>query len=329
MIAEPEIRQSKDPQAERTGRQKHILLAFDGSEHARAAVELLNDLPLAGNQVNVLAVMPTQQIAAHEGLLASLDQIQKRLSAAGAKASTELKAGNPAITINAYAAELGIDLIIMGARGLRATLGILLGGVAQQVVEYSNCPVLVVRAPYSGLKRVLVVTDGSPNSKAALEYLAPLCEAGEGPERRRCFWLPEKSDVSLMHVLPPPLPDDLALRTWAAGPEVLYPMPSVEVDKEAIEAEENEQGKRLLEGAKEILMSASIQATTIMPRGDAATEIIAYAQANQIDLIVCGSRGLSPVAGWLLGSVSRKLVHYAGCSVLIVKSEEKPTSGPR
>ena len=36
-------------------------------------------------------------------------------------------------------------------------------------------------------------------------------------------------------------------------------------------------------------------------------------------MVVCGSRGLSAVSGWLLGSVSRKLVHYAGCSVLIVK----------
>jgi nucleotide-binding universal stress UspA family protein len=329
LTAEPEIRQSNDRQAGRPAPQKHILLAYDGSEHAQAAVNLLNDLPLAGNQVNVLAVMPTQQIAAHENLMASLKEIQARLSAAGAQVSTELKAGNPAITINAYAAELGVDLIVMGARGLRATLGILLGGVAQQVVEYSNCPVLVVRAPYKGLQRVLVVTDGSLSSQAALEYLAPLCEAGEDATRRRCFWLPEKSDMRLMHVLPPPIPDDITLRTWAAGPEMLYPIPAAPVDKEAIEAEENEQGERLLEEAKSILQSASIQAVGVLPRGDAATEIIAYTQTNHIDLIVCGSRGLSPVAGWLLGSVSRKLVHYAGCSVLIVKSEEKPASGPR
>jgi len=56
-----------------------------------------------------------------------------------------------------------------------------------------------------------------------------------------------------------------------------------------------------------------------MPRGDAATEILAYAKENRVDLIVCGSRGLSEITGWLLGSVSRKLVHYAGYSVLIVK----------
>ncbi len=57
-----------------------------------------------------------------------------------------------------------------------------------------------------------------------------------------------------------------------------------------------------------------------MLRGDAAKEIIEYAKDNNINLIVSGSRGLSQFKGWLLGSVSRKLVHYSECSVLIVKS---------
>ena len=61
-------------------------------------------------------------------------------------------------------------------------------------------------------------------------------------------------------------------------------------------------------------------AQSAMPRGDAATEILDYIKENDIDLVVCGSRGLSQVTGWLLGSVSRKLVHYADCSVMIVKS---------
>ncbi len=62
-----------------------------------------------------------------------------------------------------------------------------------------------------------------------------------------------------------------------------------------------------------------MEASSVLLRGDAATEIIEYVKTNQIDLIVSGSRGLSEVRGWLLGSVSRKLVHYAGCSVLVVK----------
>jgi len=58
-------------------------------------------------------------------------------------------------------------------------------------------------------------------------------------------------------------------------------------------------------------------------RGDAATEIIDYVKANQIDLIVAGSRGLSQIKSLWMGSVSRKLVHYSACSVLIVKGPRK------
>jgi nucleotide-binding universal stress UspA family protein len=55
-------------------------------------------------------------------------------------------------------------------------------------------------------------------------------------------------------------------------------------------------------------------------RGDAATEILQLAKEKHIDLIVAGSRGLSQVSAWLLGSVSRKLIHYAKCSVLVVRT---------
>lgn len=58
---------------------------------------------------------------------------------------------------------------------------------------------------------------------------------------------------------------------------------------------------------------------SVLLRGDAAAEIIEYAKTRQVDLIVAGSRGLGTIKGWLLGSVSRKLAHYAPCSVLIVR----------
>ncbi|MBN1148516.1 MAG: universal stress protein [Anaerolineales bacterium] len=307
-----------------TRRTKKILLAYDGSEHAQAAVDLLASLPLAGRRIDALAVMPTQHIGGHENLKVSLETARQRLSASGAQVNAELRAGNPAATINASAEELQVDLIVVGAKGLRSTLGILLGGVAQQVVEYSTRPVLVVRAPYRQLKRVLVVTDGSPHSQQALQYLAPLCpekQPGGEAARRRCFWLPEAAQVHLMHVLPPPIISDMNLRAWAVGPEALYPAPIPPVDTKAIEEEEQHQGEHILNEALAVLAAAHVPAETYLPRGDAATEIIEHVKHNQVDLIVCGSRGLNPVTGWLLGSVSRKLVHYAPCSVMIVKGQ--------
>lgn len=300
----------------------HYLLAYDGSEHAEAALQLLCDLPCTCSippdhcSVALISVLPTQWIGAHEQMQAGLDHAQKRLADTGMQVETKLIAGNPAATLNAQAEEIKADLILIGAKGLRASLGILLGGVAQQVVEYSTCPVLVVRAPYHGLKRILLVTDGSVQSKKALDYLAPTCPDGS---RLRCSWLPPYAEISLMHVLPPPFPNEITTPAWALGPEVLYPTPLAPIDKQAVEAEEQRQGERLLDEAQQPLVSAGLLTSKVLVRGDAATEIIKYIQGNEIDLVVCGSRGLSAISSWLLGSVSRKLVHYAGCSVLIVK----------
>ena len=71
------------------------------------------------------------------------------------------------------------------------------------------------------------------------------------------------------------------------------------------------------------LLKKGIESTPVLLRGDAATEILDYTDKENVDLIVAGSRGLSTFRGWLTGSVSRKLVHYSNCSVLIVKQPEK------
>lgn len=54
-------------------------------------------------------------------------------------------------------------------------------------------------------------------------------------------------------------------------------------------------------------------------RGDPAEQIIARAKREKADLILLGSRGLSDIRGFLLGSVSHKVVTNAPCSVLVVK----------
>jgi nucleotide-binding universal stress UspA family protein len=299
-----------------------VLLAFDGSKHAQASISLLNDLNIKNCQITTLSVIPTQQLSGHEKLERAIKKAGKKLSSAGYKVETKLKAGNPAASINDLANEMNADLIVIGAKGLRATLGILLGGVAQQVVEYSRNPVLVVRAPYKGLKHILFVTDGSKSSQLALEYLTPRCEddvSNSNSFQKHCLWLPSKTNISAMHILPPAISFETSSQAWTVGPEVLYLAPPPSYNKEEIEKEEEKEGNRILSEAVKTLNRANISAKKVLKRGDAATEILNYSKQEEIDLIVCGSRGLSQVTSWLLGSVSRKLIHYSNCSVLVVK----------
>lgn len=51
-------------------------------------------------------------------------------------------------------------------------------------------------------------------------------------------------------------------------------------------------------------------------RGDAAVEIVNYANENEIDLIVMGGKGRSAIADILLGSVASKVLHTATCPVV-------------
>jgi nucleotide-binding universal stress UspA family protein len=236
-----------------------------------------------------------------------MERITQMLQDKGVEIKAALLAGNPATEIIRVGKETCADLIVMGAKGLRATLGILLGGVAQQVVEYSNCPVMVVRAPYLGVRNILAVVDGSVQSEGAGGYLAkfPFCR---------------EATVQLLHVLPPVPSKDIFLQTFAGVTEaVYYPLPEDEEMYAHMIEEEQEKGEKLLAKMQHELETAGVFAQTFLLRGDAATEILDYVKEHQVDLVVAGSRGLGGFEGWVLGSVSRKLVHYAGCSVLIYK----------
>jgi nucleotide-binding universal stress UspA family protein len=283
-----------------------ILLADDGSEHARAARALVLDLPWPrGSQVTALRAFASTQAADLAPLEAVLNQTCVLLQEKGLQAKAELLLGSPAEKVIEHAEEMKPDLIVMGAKGLRATFGILLGGVAQQVVEYASCPVLVVRAPCEALRRILLVTDGSLSSLQALQYLGSLP-------------LPSGARVEVMHVLPPP-PIPMIMENTALGPMQMTTPDQISEMETALQAKEEADGQSILENAIQSLQTLGIPADGILKRGDAATEIIAYVKEEKIDLVVTGSRGLSRIRSWLMGSVSRKLVHYAGCSVLVVR----------
>jgi nucleotide-binding universal stress UspA family protein len=287
-----------------------ILLADDGSQHAQAAVELLKNIPhTTRNRILVYRAFNSGQIPLIPEMERLLEKTKCQLLEAGFKAETELQLYPPVEGIMQRAQERKPSLIVLGAKGLRSTMSILLGGVAQHLVEYACCPVLVVRAPFHGLRRVLFVTDGSSSSQSAARYIGR-------------FHFPEKTEIHLMHVLPPVRPAVIMEPYYGAWQDVYAAYPTQEQESE-LRRKETQAGEALLGRTSRLLQRYGIVPTTVLARGDAATEIIEYGNMNAVDLIVAGSRGFSQFKSLLMGSVSRKLVHYSNCSVLIVKAPAK------
>jgi nucleotide-binding universal stress UspA family protein len=80
--------------------------------------------------------------------------------------------------------------------------------------------------------------------------------------------------------------------------------------------------------AKAFLQGRQVAAETKVAHGQPAKEILAEAEAGRYDAIVLGTRGLGPVAGLLLGSVTRKVVDDAPCLVIVAGETESKRFEP-
>ncbi|MEW5952263.1 MAG: universal stress protein [Bacillota bacterium] len=122
------------------------LIATDGSENSLRAAEYV--LSVAGKhknvQVNILSVKD-----AAAWFTESVDEYVQKTAAVfdgtDLKVNTLIKEGRAAETIVETANELGVDQIIMGARGLGKIKGMVLGSVSQQVVKLSERPVTIIK----------------------------------------------------------------------------------------------------------------------------------------------------------------------------------------
>ena len=132
-----------------------ILVAVDGSQHARAALDLAVDLAQRYQaSLYVLHAFPhvsdllgTPQ---YESLLTARTMIgQQLLESAQTQVGdtvvveTQLIEGPPAPAILRVAEEDGCDLIVIGSRGRGQIAGILLGCVSSTVAQHARCPVLI------------------------------------------------------------------------------------------------------------------------------------------------------------------------------------------
>jgi nucleotide-binding universal stress UspA family protein len=133
--------------------------------------------------------------------------------------------------------------------------------------------------------KILVAYDGSDGAKRALDQAAELAHNG--------------ASVSVVSVAEP-------LPQFGRAAPMLVP-------------EADEERKRELREAKAALAGKGIDASIVERKGDAATMIIGEAEHENAEVIVMGTRGLNTAQGWLLGSVSSKVVERAPCNVMIVR----------
>ncbi len=134
-------------------------------------------------------------------------------------------------------------------------------------------------------KKVLIPIDGSEKSMHA---------ARVGAELASKFG----AEVALFHVIPV-LPIDR--------------FRSIVIDEVKV------QGKEVLKQAARDIAQFNISTDTEMVPGHPSDAICLKARMDKFDLIVMGSRGLSGVKGYLMGSVSSAVTRHAPCSVLVVR----------
>jgi nucleotide-binding universal stress UspA family protein len=147
--------------------------------------------------------------------------------------------------------------------------------------------------------RIICAVDGSEYSQWGVQTLQAL--AGQEPE-----------EVTLVHVIEKNL---LTGKSQARS-----------VDKQALKAMEKV-GQLILRNAERSAKVALGQAATgpkttlrrVLAFGPIASTIAQQAQRRKADLILMGSRGLSDIKGFLLGSASRRVASMAACSVFVVK----------
>jgi nucleotide-binding universal stress UspA family protein len=150
------------------------------------------------------------------------------------------------------------------------------------------------------LRQILVPTDFSEPSANALRYARAFAESFGAA-------------LHLLHVV-----DEITFSPYAwIGPEGGVPLAGYEPRAE-VEQQVRERLGRVLTSQERERFRARLELRV----GSPFVEIVRYARAEGIDLIVMGTHGRGPIAHMLIGSVAEKVVRKAPCPVLTVRHPE-------
>lgn len=134
-----------------------LLIAYDGSDSARAAFEFAHSMAKQyGAELHVVAVAQPPEFGSDVETEAVIEQgrenynrillpLRGRLAKESMKAVFDVLVGHPAEQVVRYAEAHHIDHIVVGHRGRTLFERWLIGSVARQILVYAPCSVTMVR----------------------------------------------------------------------------------------------------------------------------------------------------------------------------------------
>ncbi|MBW2492416.1 MAG: universal stress protein [Deltaproteobacteria bacterium] len=137
-------------------RGERILVALDGSEYTDAIVDQAISMGRICNSViyaisviaffpESLAIAPQLEEEVAKKTRKFLEIVKKKIEKENLTCETIVRLDvQPHVPIVEEAKKRGADLIIMGTRGVTGLKRVFLGSVAQKVIGYAPCPVMVV-----------------------------------------------------------------------------------------------------------------------------------------------------------------------------------------
>jgi nucleotide-binding universal stress UspA family protein len=298
-----------------------ILLATDGSQYSECAARFLTRINLSQDDAvtvfHAIFAVPFRNdekfyfrtLTAIKKELAPriLDSATAILQPVKATVSVQVDEFSPAqctperCIIDA-AESSDMDLIAMGARGIKGLASAFLGSVARLVTIKSAIPVLVVKPAErtrSDSLKILFATDGSECSRDTGEFLSSLP-------------FPDSTEVTIVNIISSgfsDIPERFVL-------EINDRIKEAVANRRELEFAESEQ---VLEQSRIILSKTYKHIHVLSKVGDPSTEILKVGDDIGADLIAIGSRGFRKIEG-LLGTVSRNVLTHSKCSVLVGKT---------
>jgi nucleotide-binding universal stress UspA family protein len=158
--------------------------------------------------------------------------------------------------------------------------------------------------------RILIPFDGSPSAHQALEWVAHLARAGGGAVENVTLLRVIGGGYLARHI------QNVDLRVTRMG--------QVEAWRRVRQHHLDHEIMPSLEEARKVLREQAVAAAveTRVAEGKIGAEIIRLAAAGRYDTIVMGRRGLSPVKGLFLGSVTRQVLSLASSITTFVVGPE-------